>query len=324
MNILVHITVFFIVCAIVHACMQTIFDMLTWGLSALSNPFRLPMSYSGSSDPLVLLVFHLPSVHYFQTNGFYIVMSVYILVCMCLCVFGLGQNADAHGPTVSNDSLRDIPNMARFVCVWILIILISYADTPVLIALWPRLYCECFIIGSIMRVAPVYITAELFGIADDDARNMLDHARKGILHIHAVPKRFAMLFRELTSCTRKALGTLDGTQLAEMVPPCNIKGLGDVADVCAICHSDMSLECDGPAIFYCRLPCRHAFHYDCVVPWICEKQGSCPVCVTPILGSVSANTDHFGGDHLIMSHDTKRMSSADFEHMIEHMVRAAQ
>lgn len=29
------------------------------------------------------------------------------------------------------------------------------------------------------------------------------------------------------------------------------------------------------------LPCGHSFHTDCVLPWLTERQGRCPLCKTP-------------------------------------------
>jgi hypothetical protein len=31
--------------------------------------------------------------------------------------------------------------------------------------------------------------------------------------------------------------------------------------------------------------CGHAFHTDCILPWLCERQGCCPLCKMAVLGN---------------------------------------
>ena len=42
---------------------------------------------------------------------------------------------------------------------------------------------------------------------------------------------------------------------------------------CAICIDDV-LESEGTI----RLPCNHSFHKDCILPWLTERNGTCPLC----------------------------------------------
>ena len=38
--------------------------------------------------------------------------------------------------------------------------------------------------------------------------------------------------------------------------------------------------------------CRHAFHRDCIHPWLTERQGCCPLCKTDVLPPRESETDH--------------------------------
>ena len=50
---------------------------------------------------------------------------------------------------------------------------------------------------------------------------------------------------------------------------------------CSICIDDFE---EGEPIRY--LPkCKHAFHTDCIMPWLTERQGCCPLCKTAVIGS---------------------------------------
>jgi hypothetical protein len=50
---------------------------------------------------------------------------------------------------------------------------------------------------------------------------------------------------------------------------------------CSICIDDFE---EGEPIRY--LPkCKHAFHTDCIMPWLTERQGCCPLCKTDVIGS---------------------------------------
>lgn len=44
---------------------------------------------------------------------------------------------------------------------------------------------------------------------------------------------------------------------------------------CAICFSDY--EC-GDKIVWSGLQCQHAFHYDCMLPWLVKGKKRCPIC----------------------------------------------
>ena len=48
---------------------------------------------------------------------------------------------------------------------------------------------------------------------------------------------------------------------------------------CSICIDDFE---ENERIRY--LPrCKHAFHTDCILPWLCERRGCCPLCKKPVL-----------------------------------------
>eukprot|EP00523_Entomoneis_sp_CCMP467_P003148 CAMPEP_0168763220 /NCGR_PEP_ID=MMETSP0724-20121128/24246_1 /TAXON_ID=265536 /ORGANISM="Amphiprora sp., Strain CCMP467" /LENGTH=602 /DNA_ID=CAMNT_0008812407 /DNA_START=81 /DNA_END=1889 /DNA_ORIENTATION=+ len=42
---------------------------------------------------------------------------------------------------------------------------------------------------------------------------------------------------------------------------------------CAICLEDVKMD-----KMTVRLPCQHTFHHDCILPWLTERQGTCPLC----------------------------------------------
>jgi len=39
------------------------------------------------------------------------------------------------------------------------------------------------------------------------------------------------------------------------------------------------------------LPCRHKFHVDCIIPWLTERQGTCPLCKFEVLQFVLSHDD---------------------------------
>lgn len=50
--------------------------------------------------------------------------------------------------------------------------------------------------------------------------------------------------------------------------------------MCSICIDDFE---DGESLIL--LPrCKHAFHRECIHPWLLERQGCCPMCKVPVLG----------------------------------------
>eukprot|EP00931_Biecheleriopsis_adriatica_P115392 TRINITY_DN91191_c0_g1_i1.p1 TRINITY_DN91191_c0_g1~~TRINITY_DN91191_c0_g1_i1.p1 ORF type:complete len:248 (-),score=25.78 TRINITY_DN91191_c0_g1_i1:26-712(-) len=57
---------------------------------------------------------------------------------------------------------------------------------------------------------------------------------------------------------------------------------------CAICFQD-DLPLDEPLV---QLPCRHAFHRDCVQRWLCSHKRKCPTCSYLIDPSVDPSTWH--------------------------------
>ena len=66
----------------------------------------------------------------------------------------------------------------------------------------------------------------------------------------------------------------------------NPEGLKTSCTTCSICIDDFE---DGERIRL--LPkCRHAFHTDCLLPWLTERQGCCPLCKRSVLDD-DASTD---------------------------------
>ena len=51
-------------------------------------------------------------------------------------------------------------------------------------------------------------------------------------------------------------------------------GLRDGDAVCVVCEEHLC--CLGARLR--QLPCAHAFHMDCIDPWLTKEEGSCPVC----------------------------------------------
>mmetsp|Transcript_3508 Transcript_3508/g.7300 ORF Transcript_3508/g.7300 Transcript_3508/m.7300 type:complete len:560 (-) Transcript_3508:787-2466(-) len=43
---------------------------------------------------------------------------------------------------------------------------------------------------------------------------------------------------------------------------------------CSICIEELNVQDQGTV----RLPCHHSFHADCILPWLTERQGTCPLC----------------------------------------------
>jgi hypothetical protein len=56
---------------------------------------------------------------------------------------------------------------------------------------------------------------------------------------------------------------------------------------CSICIDDFE-----PGDILIILPrCQHAFHKDCIKPWVLERQGRCPLCKTGVLQDDKHETD---------------------------------
>jgi hypothetical protein len=44
---------------------------------------------------------------------------------------------------------------------------------------------------------------------------------------------------------------------------------------CAVCFSEYE---EGDQVVWSGLHCRHAFHYDCMLPWLVKGKKRCPIC----------------------------------------------
>jgi hypothetical protein len=91
-----------------------------------------------------------------------------------------------------------------------------------------------------------------------------------------------------TTTTAAAEGTPE-TAAEEDPPPTSESAISETAPEkiftttmstsCSICIDDF---CEGETIRL--LPrCGHAFHTDCILPWLTERKGCCPCCNTPVL-----------------------------------------
>lgn len=65
-------------------------------------------------------------------------------------------------------------------------------------------------------------------------------------------------------------------------------GLSTTCTMCSICIEEFE---DGETIRV--LPkCKHGFHFDCIKPWLTERQSCCPLCKTNVLTPNGANQDN--------------------------------
>lgn len=59
-----------------------------------------------------------------------------------------------------------------------------------------------------------------------------------------------------------------------------------ISTSCSICIEDF---CEGEKVRL--LPCGHAFHTECILPWLTERQGCCPCCKKPVIEETPENED---------------------------------
>jgi hypothetical protein len=61
--------------------------------------------------------------------------------------------------------------------------------------------------------------------------------------------------------------------------------------------------------------CRHAFHTDCIMPWLTERQGCCPLCKTNVLNEDEEETDTaVASDTALVANDRAEASEAPNVH----------
>lgn len=78
-----------------------------------------------------------------------------------------------------------------------------------------------------------------------------------------------------------ALLTTESIERPTLVAP---ERLDTTCTTCSICIDDFE-----PGETLILLPrCKHAFHRDCIHPWLLERQGCCPLCKTNVLGDNQA------------------------------------
>lgn len=104
-----------------------------------------------------------------------------------------------------------------------------------------------------------------------------------------------------------ATSTGDGETDSPMTPSCTL---------CSICIEDFEA---GESLLI--LPrCKHAFHRDCIHPWLTERQGCCPLCKTNVFEqSDSSSDDRSGNDETTEA--TSRDASVDISTNNMHSVR---
>jgi hypothetical protein len=50
--------------------------------------------------------------------------------------------------------------------------------------------------------------------------------------------------------------------------------------------------------------CHHAFHTDCIMPWLTERQGCCPLCKTAVLDGDEEESDTAVASETAVANDT--------------------
>ncbi|KAK1295109.1 hypothetical protein QJS10_CPA16g01449 [Acorus calamus] len=65
-------------------------------------------------------------------------------------------------------------------------------------------------------------------------------------------------------------GRETAASVAAVVALPSVEGLG--SEECSVCREEM-----GRGRSVCGLPCKHAFHWGCILPWL-EKKNTCPCC----------------------------------------------
>jgi hypothetical protein len=78
---------------------------------------------------------------------------------------------------------------------------------------------------------------------------------------------------------RSSRRLLTESQVRRLPHEVYIKGENAEQHGCAICIDEYQ---DGDSLQV--LPCAHKFHTDCIVPWLSERQASCPLCKHDITG----------------------------------------
>jgi len=66
------------------------------------------------------------------------------------------------------------------------------------------------------------------------------------------------------------------------LPTCCVVPADMERNTCAICIEEWQMGEVSK-----ELPCRHAFHTDCIVSWL-ESHGTCPICRTPLVAALDA------------------------------------
>jgi hypothetical protein len=60
------------------------------------------------------------------------------------------------------------------------------------------------------------------------------------------------------------------------------------SDACAICHRSAVDAMADRRMRFVSLPCKHTFHLYCVEQWLSNRNGSCPLCRSPVDTALAA------------------------------------
>ncbi|KAG9410386.1 hypothetical protein AC1031_018422 [Aphanomyces cochlioides] len=101
---------------------------------------------------------------------------------------------------------------------------------------------------------------------------------------HELPKLFVQVYELLHVFLETSPDIRLELQMLEVRAKIEETQVGEVDDSCAICIEDFD-DCQECIL---QFPCSHAFHRDCVMDWIMEKQ-TCPICRSKVVsGSIVA------------------------------------
>lgn len=91
-----------------------------------------------------------------------------------------------------------------------------------------------------------------------------------LVSVNGVCDSYNEVNRELWTAGKKVIEILEGS----LVESCVRHSAGDIGtETCAICFEDVETDA-----VLAQLPCKHAFHEECISHWFSRGKGSCPLC----------------------------------------------
>ena len=70
-----------------------------------------------------------------------------------------------------------------------------------------------------------------------------------------------------------------GNDDEEELDPSSLSSIStNTQQLCAICLEEIGEGAETVTMAKIQLPCSHVFHKDCVLPWLTERSGTCPLC----------------------------------------------